>query len=392
MPPHFSYKNDEMNLKSKVFKLLLMLFLTSKLIAQDYESLNKKEMRAVISLRDKSIDSLNSVIQTIKNEKAQVVRDLFSTQDKKVVLENKLSLLLKRNDSLALVLTNRTNELKQTEATQERMVADLNKTSAEARELKDSLQNRLLELKLVKEKNAAQSIKLLIQIEELKADLDNTKSKLVEVLKKKKPEKGDITDTIIIRGQTLFLEMTNEQDFLDAHEKNNNFKKNDPNVLVTNEAIACKLRNGKVTKLYNNLSGGENSLLHQFWGDLHFADYFLFKKSNWGEWGEFILLDKENGDTLNIFSEPVFSDFFQYFATSSNNCLTGQGGLQIFSIDENKKVKQISSDIFGHRWNPEEVRWNPINDLIIKVSKVCTENPLPFEYVKLRLSDLKPGN
>ena len=153
MPPHFSYKNDEMNLKSKVFKLLLMLFLTSKLIAQDYESLNKKEMRAVISLRDKSIDSLNSVIQTIKNEKAQVVRDLFSTQDKKVVLENKLSLLIKRNDSLALVLTNRTNELKQTEATQEKIVADLNKTSAEARELKDSLQNRLLELKLVKEKN-----------------------------------------------------------------------------------------------------------------------------------------------------------------------------------------------------------------------------------------------
>lgn len=375
----------------KIYFAILSL-IVNILSAQDYESLNKKEMRVIIALRDKSLDSLGSIIQTLKNEKAEVVRDLISVNDKYADLNNKLNLTIKKRDSLAYALTICKEELKQAQILQDKTAENLSKLKSEKNALNDTLKKRFGELNLMSKDNAIHLNKLQNEIEKLKAELNETRIKLDEAVKKKRLEKGDITDTIIIKGQTLFLEMTDEQDFLDAHEKNNNFKKTDPNILVTNEAIACKLRNGKVAKLYNNTSNGENFLLHQFWGDLHFADYFLFKKSNWGEWGEFVLVDKDDGDTLNIFSEPVFSNFFQYFATSSFNCLTGQGGLQIFSIDYNKKVKQISSDIFGHRWNPEEVRWNPVNDLIIKVSKVCADKKLPFDYVKLRLSDLKPGN
>ena len=93
------------------------------------------------------------------------------------------------------------------------------------------------------------------------------------------------------------------------------------------------------------------------------------------EGGDYLLIDKENGNEIPIGSEPFFSNNKKHFACGFMNCYVGNSGeFQIFDVKENGKVKLIETK-FNFDWQPFQLKWNFKNELLIEKGKCgCDQN------------------
>ncbi len=174
-----------------------------------------------------------------------------------------------------------------------------------------------------------------------------------------------IYDTLItVNKNQLFIVPIDCSEFNDLYSDEHWYDKNDKGVQSTSSYIKLTFRNGK-TKLYKNKYGFNGyDEKYTFLASLEKIDYYLIEV-NYYEGGEYLLIDKDNGTEISVFSEPYFSENNKYVAFNEANC-ESRGGLEIFEIGRNKKVQLFVSRATAKIWQPKRIVWTVNNDLLIQ--------------------------
>jgi hypothetical protein len=150
------------------------------------------------------------------------------------------------------------------------------------------------------------------------------------------PEKEIITDTNVIRKDTLLL--------------------------------VFKLRNGKEKTLKNDTTD-ENFSVYKFIESFANIDYW-FVGITYYEGSGYLLIDKETGDEINVWGKPYFSDNNKFFFTYSFDieATFDPNGIQFFKVD-NRKVKNIwSKELLD--WGPSGMKWSGDSSVVIEQSRL----------------------
>ncbi len=177
-------------------------------------------------------------------------------------------------------------------------------------------------------------------------------------------------DTLILENKNLLIYPISNSEFnsVSPTPAENN-KKNDKNIQSNKLFVKCTFRNGLSKTYKNNLGNDDNYINYSFVGSLETIDYYLIQIQFY-EGGNYLLIDKENGKEIPIYSEPSFSNNKKHFACSLMTCSGDGGGLQIFEVIDNGKVKLIETKFKFHAWDPSLLKWNFKNELLIQ-KEIC---------------------
>ena len=178
----------------------------------------------------------------------------------------------------------------------------------------------------------------------------------------------DEVDTLILENKNLLIYPISSSEFNSVTDNTaENNKKIDKNIQSNKLFIKCTFRNGLSKTYRNNLSNNGNYVNYSV-VSLETIDYY-FMETRFYEGGDYLLIDKENGNEIPIGSEPYFSNNKKYFVCGFLNCYGGNSGeFQIFDVKENGKVKLIETK-YNCDWCPSQLKWNFKDELLIEKGK-----------------------
>jgi hypothetical protein len=184
---------------------------------------------------------------------------------------------------------------------------------------------------------------------------------------------SEIDSIVISENVYLFVHSIESSEFEYFNYIKNNYKKNDNNILTNKYYTKCVFLNGKSKIFKNNLDiNDETYISYKFMGALVNIDYYLFEISYY-EGGNYLLVNKKNGNEILLLSEPYFSIDSKYFACGATDCAYG-AGIEIYEVLPDDEVKLIGSEIKNYNWYPRSFKWNYKNELLIQKDRSCFEN------------------
>ena len=158
----------------------------------------------------------------------------------------------------------------------------------------------------------------------------------------------------------------------------------DKQTVITKQSIQCSFRNGR-TKTFKNDLGPQNGeyydsyMKYTFHGSIQEIDYYLLMKEN-PFFFDYLLIDRENGNEINLCSMPILSNNKKYLICHSSGFCEGLN-LQIFKVMGNGKINPIKFE-FNCEWGPEKINFQGDNELLIRKTIDCPVH----RYGKLTLN------
>ena len=308
--------------------------LNTKLLSERFSnSKEKHELDSVIFNLESQISSMNSKLKDL-NDELNLQKQKFN------LLQNQF---IAKTDSIKVLLENLFNTHNE---------LDLQKQKF------NILQNQFIA--------KTDSVKILLE------NLFNTQNpeSIIEDCWKNIDE----VDTLILENKNLLIYPISSSEFNSftlAPSENN--KKIDKNIQSNKLFTKCTFRNG-LSKTYRNNHSKDaygnttDQYLNYSVVSLETIDYY-FMEIRFYEGGDYLLIDKENGNEIPIGSEPFFSNNKKHFACGFMNCYVGNSGeFQIFDVKENGKVKLIETK-FNFDWQPFQLKWNFKDELLIEKGK-----------------------
>jgi hypothetical protein len=199
---------------------------------------------------------------------------------------------------------------------------------------------------------------------------------------------------IEINGESRDFYAMSKADFnaLESHEFNfpaDEIIDDKENVKRTDSLLSFTLTNGEKLKLRDVYQPDyADVLIFSYVKSYEDILYWLYNVTYYEGSGMF-LLDKDNGEKINLWGMPVFSPDKSHFVTNSIDIVAGYqpNGMQLFEIQDGK-VSLVWKFEISDEWGPEKVRWIDNETIAIQKSSMDYESQdhsYKSEYVKLRI-------
>ena len=158
----------------------------------------------------------------------------------------------------------------------------------------------------------------------------------------------------------------------------------DKQTIANKKFVKCFFRNGTSKTFYNDL-GPDNDEYYDSYlqfiykGSVKEIDYYLIERIN-AEWSTFLLVDKENGNEIEVCAEPVLSNNKKYLISSKTSAIQEEL-FQILNVRQNGKVVSIDFKYFTY-WQIDSIKFKGTQELLIRKSiDSCSK----YKYGKLIL-------
>lgn len=158
----------------------------------------------------------------------------------------------------------------------------------------------------------------------------------------------------------------------------------DNQTIANKKFVKCFFRNGTSKTFYNDLGPNKNEyydsyLQFVYKGSVKEIDYFLIERVN-AEWTTFLLIDKENGNEIEVCAEPKLANNKNYLISSKTSGIQ-EDLFQILNVRENGKVIPINFKYFTS-WQFDAIKFIGTQELLIRKSiDSCSK----YKYGKLIL-------
>jgi hypothetical protein len=200
----------------------------------------------------------------------------------------------------------------------------------------------------------------------------------------------DKIDTIHIGKQVIELMPVDKNVFEDLgvvefNEPDDEIINDTANVKRDFLRLTFKLKNGTDTTLTNDTTELWSKYRdYQYLDNYDFMDYWLLSVTYY-EGFSYMLLDKETGEDITIWSIPIFSPNREKFVCNSFDMEAGYNpnGLQYFRIENGKLVNDWNKELSD--WGPSKVKW--LNDTLIIVEQKIM-NPESDEFYSTEYKSL----
>lgn len=168
-------------------------------------------------------------------------------------------------------------------------------------------------------------------------------------------------------------------DVLDTSESNNLLKDSSFVKRIGDTLLFILPNNGK-TMLVDN-DADEGYAQYKYLGQKEGLDQYIVE-GRFYEWFEYILIDKEAGDTTYIINEPILSPDKKNFIAANCDIEAGfdYNGLQLFSnVDHPKKIAQRELAA----WGPAKIKWLNNTTILIEGNTLDSLGQQKTEYMKV---------
>jgi hypothetical protein len=132
--------------------------------------------------------------------------------------------------------------------------------------------------------------------------------------------------------------------------------------------LRFKLKNGQEITLKSDTTDS-NYVTYRFVESLKNIDYWFIRVTYY-EGGGFLLIDKQNGEKVEIYGKPYFSKNNNWFVTYSFDIEASydSNGFQLFQIENGKVKLKWTKDI--NDWGPSIVKWLNDSSVLIEQSRI----------------------
>ncbi|SHK89761.1 hypothetical protein SAMN05444266_101518 [Chitinophaga jiangningensis] len=159
----------------------------------------------------------------------------------------------------------------------------------------------------------------------------------------------------------------------------------DSTVKRTGNSLQFKLQNGKIATLTDKDSDAENE------GDfVHFSYVSNYPEINrkgiiayYYESQDFLLLDTRTGDTLHIWTEPIFSPDKKHILCASMDLVAAfmPNGFQLYNIEKDSIRYMGETNL--ETWGPTETKWVDAKTILCRYISIDDEGTTQSTHVKL---------
>lgn len=192
-------------------------------------------------------------------------------------------------------------------------------------------------------------------------------------------------DTLMINNVAYYLDSISEKEFKaiskpkDIENGDENF--DDANISRDSLKLKFHLRNGADSILVSEDPDLPYFVAYTYLESCDYIDYWLVEVY-YDEGGEYLLINKENGNKMYIWGPPVYSPDKRFFMCYSCDLWAGfrYNGLQLFEI-QNKKVRLLWSKEIEY-WAPTEIRWQ--NERTICIQKINKNNETSYNSMLIK--------
>ncbi len=164
---------------------------------------------------------------------------------------------------------------------------------------------------------------------------------------------------------------------------------NSENVSHEDSLLTFSLTNGEKVELKDVYQPFQaNVLIFHYLKSYNVISYWLYEVFYYEGAGMF-LLNKDNGEKINVWGVPTFSPDKSHFVTNSIDVVAGYqpNGIQLFEVNAGKATLVWKFEV-SEEWGPENVRWIDNETIAIQKSSVDYESEdmsYTSEYVKMKI-------
>lgn len=161
------------------------------------------------------------------------------------------------------------------------------------------------------------------------------------------------------------------------------------NVIRADSLLTFTLSNGEKVELRDVYQPFQaDVLIFNYLKSFEIISYWMYNVSYYEGAGMF-LLDKDNGEKINVWGVPTFSPDKSHFVTYSMDVVAGYqpNGIQLFEVNDGKATLVWKFEV-SEEWGPENVRWIDNETIAIQKSSVDYESEdmsYTSEYVKMKI-------
>lgn len=161
------------------------------------------------------------------------------------------------------------------------------------------------------------------------------------------------------------------------------------NVIRTDSLLTFTLANGEKVELRDVYQPFQaDVLIFNYLKSYDIISYWLYEVSYY-EGAGMSLLNKDNGEKINVWGVPTFSPDKSHFVTYSMDVVAGYqpNGIQLFEVNDGKATLVWKFEV-SEEWGPENVRWIDNETIAIQKSSVdCESEDMSYtsEYVKMKI-------
>ena len=178
----------------------------------------------------------------------------------------------------------------------------------------------------------------------------------------------------------LTIEKVSEQEYLQVKNKYHNSITIDSSIHKVDSTIEIPIKIGGSKSFADKNKGVEDEgrIEFKYIGRQNTIDISIIDVGYWED-GKTIIVDNQNGETFDFWSEPKISPDNKKLATFLECGLEGNPvGIQIWQVQPNKYYKLDKLiEINQTQWDPKEICWDDNNNLFVQ----ATSFPL-FEQTK----------
>jgi hypothetical protein len=202
-------------------------------------------------------------------------------------------------------------------------------------------------------------------------------------------------DTLVINNKAYFLDSISEKEYNTVLLKmsedksvENEIIEDTNNVSRDKLKLTFHLKNESDSILVNDTTQDFSDFVNYCYLESNKdIDYWLVKVQLY-EGGGYLLINKENGNKIWIWSKPVFSPDKKHFVSYSCDLEAGylSNGIQLFEVKNREVFLLWEKEI--DEWGPSELKWK--NDSTIYIEKLKldfndSKNPDKISYKSMKI-------
>lgn len=201
-------------------------------------------------------------------------------------------------------------------------------------------------------------------------------------------ERNKSITAIDLNGKKLTLQKVSLATYKAMLSKPYNRRIKDTSIIKRSGVLKFKLSNGKEVSFKDITKHEAENKTYSFKGVLNNRFYVVLGK--YYDTGEYLLIDKFNGDVTSLWGEPNIAPDGMHLASFSSALGYDMmpNGIQMFRISNNKLVPDWEYKI--EDWEPEAIRWNDNSSLLVSKyisADLSKTNREVKEYIKLSFTD-----
>ena len=199
-----------------------------------------------------------------------------------------------------------------------------------------------------------------------------------------------------IDNSILTIEKVSEQDYLGVKNKYHNSITIDSSILKVESTIKIPIKIGGCKSFSDKIKGDEDveRIVFKYIGRQNTIGISILDVGYWED-GKTIIVDNQNGETFDFWSEPKISPDNKRLATFLEYGLEGNPvGIQIWQVKPNEYYKLDKLiEINQTQWNPKEICWDGNNNLFVQATSFpifekAKGDTISTFYLKIRIQNL----